>query len=66
MPTPVTGRSESLSYICAMLSELQKLAKSERHDMLSFLIEMAYVEAGELMSADDDSAAMNAPPHRRP
>lgn len=42
---------ESLAYVCQMLAELRQVAHREGADMLCYLIEMAYVEAGELRSA---------------
>ena len=38
----------SIAYIQQMLGELRTLAEIERCDMLTYLIEMAYVEAGEI------------------
>ena len=39
---------ESVGYIQQMLGELRTLAEIERCDMLTYLIEMAYVEAGDI------------------
>ena len=41
-------RLDSIAYIQQMLGELRTLAEIERCDMLTYLIEMAYVEAGEI------------------
>ena len=41
-------RIESIGYIQQMLGELRTLAEIERCDMLTYLIEMAYVEAGDI------------------
>ena len=41
-------RDEALDYIQSMLGELRTMADAERYDMLAFLIEMAYVEAGDI------------------
>ena len=41
-------RLESIGYIQQMLGELRTLAEIERCDMLTYLIEMAYIEAGEI------------------
>ena len=41
-------RLESIGYIQQMLGELRTLAEIERCDMLTYLIEMAYVEAGDI------------------
>jgi hypothetical protein len=39
---------ESIVYVRHMLGELRILAEREGCDMLSYLIEMAYVEAGDI------------------
>jgi hypothetical protein len=44
-----SNEAETLEYIRAMLRELRSLAKGERAEMLSYLIEMAYVEASDLL-----------------
>lgn len=41
-------RLESVAYIQQMLGELRTMAEIERCDMLTYLIEMAYVEAGDI------------------
>ena len=41
-------RLESIGYIQQMLGELRILAEIERCDLLTYLIEMAYVEAGDI------------------
>ena len=41
-------RLESIAYIQQMLGELRTLSEIERCNMLTYLIEMAYVEAGEI------------------
>ena len=40
-------RIETLDYIEAMLAQLRSMAQAERFDMLAYLIEMAYLEAGD-------------------
>ncbi|MDM9629439.1 hypothetical protein QTL95_26495 [Rhizobium sp. S152] len=45
------GRSNSrdnIAFIKQMLAELRQVAEKEHADMLCYLIEMAYVEAGDL------------------
>ena len=44
-------RSEALDYMQSMLGEMRTMAKAERYDMLAYLIEMAYLEASDLMRA---------------
>jgi hypothetical protein len=41
---------DNVAYICQMLGELRQVAFSEGADMLCYLIEMAYVEAGDIKS----------------
>jgi len=45
--------AETFEYIRAMLRELRGLAQGERAEMLSYLIEMAYVEVSDLLRDDD-------------
>ncbi|MDZ5696372.1 hypothetical protein [Chelativorans sp. M5D2P16] len=40
---------EALQYIQAMLGQLAAMARAERCEMLTYLIEMAYVEAGDIV-----------------
>lgn len=42
---------ERISYIKQMLAELSQVARAERADLLVYLIEMAFTEAGELLEA---------------
>lgn len=39
---------ENIAYIRQMLGELRAVAENEGADMLCYLIEMAYVEAGDV------------------
>ena len=41
---------ENVTYIRQMLGELRTVANNEGADMLRYLIEMAYVEAGDIQS----------------
>ena len=41
---------ENIAYLRQMLGELRLVAKSEGADLLRYLIEMAYVEAGDIQS----------------
>ena len=41
---------ENIAYIRQMLGELRQVALAEGADMLCYLIEMAYVEAGDLQA----------------
>lgn len=41
---------ENIAYIRQMLAELRQVAVGEGADMLCYLIEMAYVEAGDVQA----------------
>jgi hypothetical protein len=41
---------ENIAFIRQMLAELRQVAERENAEMLCYLIEMAYVEAGDLQS----------------
>lgn len=41
---------EKIAYVRQMLAELRAVAECEGAEMLCYLIEMAYVEAGDLQS----------------
>ncbi len=54
-PNEMSGRreddpKESIAYIRQMLGELRQVALGEGADMLCYLIEMAYVEAGDVQA----------------
>jgi len=40
---------QNIAYIRQMLAELRGVAASENADMLCYLIEMAYIEAGDVL-----------------
>ncbi len=46
--------SENLAYIRQMLAELRTVSEREGADMLCYLIEMAYIEAGDIQSGRRD------------
>lgn len=41
-----------LDYIRAMLGQLRAMAEADNCDMLAFLIEMAYLEASDILAAE--------------
>ncbi|MGC4406834.1 hypothetical protein D4A92_15300 [Rhizobium rosettiformans] len=45
-----TRTMENIAYIRQMLAELRLVAENEGAEMLCYLIEMAYVEAGDVQS----------------
>jgi hypothetical protein len=48
-------RTETLDYIQSMLGQLRVMAENERCDMLAYLIEMAFLEAGEVARGERPS-----------
>lgn len=48
-------RTETLDYMQAMLGQLRTMAEAERYDMLAFLVEMAYVEASDIIRGERPS-----------
>ena len=53
MAQPSTGRhTETLDYIQSMLRQLRGMAEAERSDMLVYLIEMACIEAADIMRGE--------------
>jgi hypothetical protein len=45
-------RDETLDYIHSMLAQLRAMAEAERCDMLAYLIEMAHVEASDIIRGE--------------
>lgn len=45
-------RAESLDYLRSMLGQLRRMAEAERADMLAYLIEMAYLEASDILRGE--------------
>ena len=43
--------SDNIAYVRQMLGELRQVAENEGADLLCYLIEMAYVEAGDLQAS---------------
>ena len=52
---PGRKRTDTLDYLQSMLAQLRIMADSERCDMLAYLIEMAYVEANDIIRAERPS-----------
>ena len=42
-------RLDRIRYIQAMLGELRTMAEAERCDLLTYMIEMAYIEASDIV-----------------
>lgn len=45
-------RTETLDYLQSMLGQLRTMAEAERCDMLTYLIEMAYVEVSDIIRGE--------------
>jgi len=52
---PAKRRAETLDYIQSMLGQLRGMAETERCDMLAYLIEMAYLEASDILRGERPS-----------
>ena len=52
---PLSHRTDTLDYLQSMLGQLRTMAEAERLDMLAYLIEMAYIEAGDIIRGDRPS-----------
>lgn len=52
MSTSSERRQDTLGFIQSMLLQLNQMALAERCDMLGYLIEMAYVESGDVTRGD--------------
>ncbi|MFC5583543.1 hypothetical protein ACFPOD_00330 [Nitratireductor kimnyeongensis] len=46
------GRTDALDYLQAMLGQLRTMALAERCDLLAYMIEMAYLEASDIIRGD--------------
>lgn len=49
-------RQDNIAFIRQMLGELRQVAANEGADMLCYLLEMAYTEAGDLQAEMDVSS----------
>lgn len=48
-PSLGNARLERIRYIQSMLGEMRIMAEAERCDMLTYMIEMAYIEASDIV-----------------
>jgi hypothetical protein len=60
------GTRENVAYIRQMLAELRAVAEGEGAEMLCYLIEMAYVEAGDVLSGRRPLSIHHAERHKSP
>lgn len=63
---PLKMRLDTLDYVQSMLGQLRTMAKNERCDMLAYLIEMAYVEASDILRAERPSQVAEQKRHASP
>ncbi len=52
MKTTRNEHSETILYMQSILGQLRTMAEAERCDMLAYLIEMAYVEASDIVRGE--------------
>jgi hypothetical protein len=45
----IKRQADTLDYLKQMLGELRTMAEAEQYDMLAYLIEMAYIEANDII-----------------
>ncbi|MDQ0421616.1 hypothetical protein J2045_002656 [Peteryoungia aggregata LMG 23059] len=57
---------ENVAYIRQMLAELRAVAEGEGAEMLCYLIEMAYVEAGDVLAGRRALSIHHAEGHKSP
>ncbi len=58
------GRLETIDYVRSMLKELHDISRAEKCDMLAYLIEMAHIEASDLVRDARPSAIGAGKGHR--
>lgn len=59
MQNPIGGsKRDRIQYIQALLAELRKLAEAEHCDMLTYMIEMAYIEATDIVNGQRPTNVM--------
>lgn len=49
MREALTAKTAKLEYVHSMLGQLRRMAADEEHEMLAYLIEMACLEANDIM-----------------
>lgn len=59
-------RMENIAYVRQMLGELRTVAEGEGCEMLCYLIEMAYVEAGDIQLGKRPSEVLIGKRHKTP
>ena len=54
-PVTADGNPETLHYVHSMLGQLRGLSESGKYDLLTYLIDMAYIEAGDIIRGERPS-----------
>lgn len=54
-------KEQNIAYIRQMLGELGTVARNENADMLCYLIEMAYLEAGDILDGSRPVSRVDVP-----
>jgi hypothetical protein len=49
---PNRRRTDTLDYMQSVLGQMRTMAKAERCDMLTYLIEMAYIEVSDIIRGE--------------
>lgn len=49
MREALTAKTDKLEYVHSMLGQLRRMAADEQHEMLAYLIEMACIEANDIL-----------------
>jgi len=49
--------TETLDYLKSMLGQLRTMAEAEHYGLLAYLIDMAYIEASEMLRGERPSSA---------
>ncbi|MEM0899076.1 MAG: hypothetical protein AAGI92_03895 [Pseudomonadota bacterium] len=53
---PISPQRSQITYVRAMIAELRVMANAERHDMLTYLLDMAYIEATDIVDVEKKSS----------
>lgn len=49
MPQALTRNTDTLEFVHSMLGQLRRMAENERHEVLAYMIEMACIEADDIL-----------------
>lgn len=49
MPQALTRNIDTLEFVHSMLGQLRRMAENERYEVLAYMIEMARIEAGDML-----------------